>query len=385
MIVALKGLRVMTWIEEGTKAVLSELSPDGSKRSPGSCSTPTSSCGVRGVGGSGDAEVKEEPSPTAKSGGGLEDNLLTALEPDTINTVLEALKTRIRELEGETRVAGNDKFKCLICMNELEVTQSIRGKSPNAGRHLVPDTRTISATQNASGLPVSHATTVGAVACCSWREDTASNNIQRAEERNKIEMEEKKKKGKWDQTSLQTAITKVLTKELILREASSRNYIPNSTLHDKTSALNQEPGTSSNTVDSSGKGPVSATDLAIAESTTTTCDLVSKESTGSTQESTHETRISSPKPSTSFDPDVIESTRPHDSTNETRISNPKPSTSFDPDIIQTVHKLYRESFPKLILTINVGLRLQIPFNNEHVLSLDERHFVLLTAQLQLAE
>nr|CAD7263833.1 unnamed protein product [Timema shepardi] len=92
------------------------VDPDGSKRSPGSCSTPTSSCGVRGGGGSGDAEVKEEPSPTAKSGGGLEDNLLTALEPDTINTVLEALKTRIRELEGETRVAGNDKFKCLICM-----------------------------------------------------------------------------------------------------------------------------------------------------------------------------------------------------------------------------------------------------------------------------
>nr|CAD7400343.1 unnamed protein product [Timema poppensis] len=139
MIVALKGLRVMTWIEEGTKAVLSELSPDGSKRSPGSCSTPTSSCGVRGGGGSGDAEVKEEPSPTAKSGGGLEDNLLTALEPDTINTVLEALKTRIRELEGETRVAGNDKFKCLICMVLMNMGKFIR-LGPNEKANLMADT-----------------------------------------------------------------------------------------------------------------------------------------------------------------------------------------------------------------------------------------------------
>jgi hypothetical protein len=30
--------------------------------------------------------------------------------------VLEALKTRIRELETETRAAGDEKFKCLICM-----------------------------------------------------------------------------------------------------------------------------------------------------------------------------------------------------------------------------------------------------------------------------
>lgn len=34
-------------------------------------------------------------------------------------------------------------------------------------------------------------------------------------------MEEKKKKGKWDQTSLNTAISKVLCKELTFREASS--------------------------------------------------------------------------------------------------------------------------------------------------------------------
>nr|CAD7198622.1 unnamed protein product [Timema douglasi] len=64
----------------------------------------------------------------------------------------------------------------------------------------------------------------------------------------------------------------VLTKELTLREASSRYNIPKSTLHDKTSTLN------------CGE-----------ESTATTCDLVSKESTGSPQDSTHETRISSPK------------------------------------------------------------------------------------------
>lgn len=52
-------------------------------------------------------------------------------------------------------------------------------------------------------------------------------------------MEEKKKKGKWDQTSLQTAIDKVLSKELSLRDASSRYNIAKSTLHDKTSALNR--------------------------------------------------------------------------------------------------------------------------------------------------
>jgi hypothetical protein len=34
----------------------------------------------------------------------------------TRNQVLEALKTRIRELETETRASDDEKFKCLICM-----------------------------------------------------------------------------------------------------------------------------------------------------------------------------------------------------------------------------------------------------------------------------
>lgn len=50
-------------------------------------------------------------------------------------------------------------------------------------------------------------------------------------------MEEKKKKGKWDQKSLQTAIDKILSKELSLGVASLRYNIPKSTLHDKVSAL----------------------------------------------------------------------------------------------------------------------------------------------------
>jgi hypothetical protein len=37
-------------------------------------------------------------------------------EAQTRNQVLEALKSRIRELETETRAAGDEKFKCLICM-----------------------------------------------------------------------------------------------------------------------------------------------------------------------------------------------------------------------------------------------------------------------------
>jgi hypothetical protein len=37
-------------------------------------------------------------------------------DAQTRNQVLEALKTRIRELETETRAAGDEKFKCLICM-----------------------------------------------------------------------------------------------------------------------------------------------------------------------------------------------------------------------------------------------------------------------------
>jgi len=34
----------------------------------------------------------------------------------TRNQVLEALKTRIRELETESKAVGDEKFKCLICM-----------------------------------------------------------------------------------------------------------------------------------------------------------------------------------------------------------------------------------------------------------------------------
>ncbi|KAL3268751.1 hypothetical protein HHI36_007853 [Cryptolaemus montrouzieri] len=50
-------------------------------------------------------------------------------------------------------------------------------------------------------------------------------------------MEKTKKKGKWDQSNLQTAIDKILSKEISLREASLRYNIPKSTLHDKTSSL----------------------------------------------------------------------------------------------------------------------------------------------------
>lgn len=51
-------------------------------------------------------------------------------------------------------------------------------------------------------------------------------------------MEETKKKGKWDQQSLKTAMDKILSKEMSLREASSRYNVPKSTLHDKITALN---------------------------------------------------------------------------------------------------------------------------------------------------
>lgn len=50
-------------------------------------------------------------------------------------------------------------------------------------------------------------------------------------------MEEKNKKGRWDQKKLQTAIDKILSKELSLRVASSRYSIPKSTLHDKISSI----------------------------------------------------------------------------------------------------------------------------------------------------
>lgn len=46
-----------------------------------------------------------------------------------------------------------------------------------------------------------------------------------------------KNKGNWDQKKLQTALDKVLSNELSLREASMRYNIPKSTLHDKTLAI----------------------------------------------------------------------------------------------------------------------------------------------------
>ncbi|KAL3280910.1 hypothetical protein HHI36_004137 [Cryptolaemus montrouzieri] len=52
-------------------------------------------------------------------------------------------------------------------------------------------------------------------------------------------MEKMKKKGKWNQCNLQTAIDKILPKEMSLREASLRYDIPKSTLHDETSSLNR--------------------------------------------------------------------------------------------------------------------------------------------------
>lgn len=73
-------------------------------------------------------EVKEEPLSLASSSQQLSDIAETSPSDDTgsvagtsgeaqtRNQVLEALKSRIRELETETRAAGDEKFKCLICM-----------------------------------------------------------------------------------------------------------------------------------------------------------------------------------------------------------------------------------------------------------------------------
>jgi hypothetical protein len=72
-------------------------------------------------------EVKEEPMSLATSSQQLSDvtetsdntgSVAAAAGSDvhTRNQVLEALKTRIRELETETRASGDEKFKCLICM-----------------------------------------------------------------------------------------------------------------------------------------------------------------------------------------------------------------------------------------------------------------------------
>lgn len=52
-------------------------------------------------------------------------------------------------------------------------------------------------------------------------------------------MEEKKKKGSWEPQSLQTAIDKVMSKELSIRQAAMRYNIPKSTIYDKIKALNR--------------------------------------------------------------------------------------------------------------------------------------------------
>ncbi|XP_026728373.1 uncharacterized protein LOC113494293 [Trichoplusia ni] len=52
-------------------------------------------------------------------------------------------------------------------------------------------------------------------------------------------MEEKKKKGSWESQSLQTAIDKVLSKKLSVRQAAMQYNIPKSTIHDKIKAINR--------------------------------------------------------------------------------------------------------------------------------------------------
>ncbi|CAG9566689.1 unnamed protein product [Danaus chrysippus] len=52
-------------------------------------------------------------------------------------------------------------------------------------------------------------------------------------------MEEKKKKGSWEPQSLRTAIDKVMSKELSVRQAAMQYNIPKSTIHDKIKALNR--------------------------------------------------------------------------------------------------------------------------------------------------
>jgi len=79
-------------------------------------------------GNASEIEVKEEPMSLASSSQQLSDVAEASpsddtgsvagmsAEAQTRNQVLEALKSRIRELETETRAAGDEKFKCLICM-----------------------------------------------------------------------------------------------------------------------------------------------------------------------------------------------------------------------------------------------------------------------------
>jgi len=83
-------------------------------------------------GNASEIEVKEEPMSLASSSQQLSDVAETSpsddtgsvagmsAEAQTRNQVLEALKSRIRELETETRAAGDEKFKCLICMERYK-------------------------------------------------------------------------------------------------------------------------------------------------------------------------------------------------------------------------------------------------------------------------
>ena len=93
-------------------------SPDGSKQLQQSKSNDI------------DVEVKEEPMsgcssqlPTDTVENATSDDSASGVnsgesrnEAQTRNQVLEALKSRIRELETETKAIGDEKFKCLICM-----------------------------------------------------------------------------------------------------------------------------------------------------------------------------------------------------------------------------------------------------------------------------
>ncbi|XP_060801897.1 uncharacterized protein LOC132902098 [Amyelois transitella] len=125
-----------------------------------------------------------------------------------------------------------------------------RGKSRNAGRHLAPDTRTIKRVQISSfqntcergagahrnkitrrASPVTHTAAAGVTICCFRLEITASPKYQQYRRKKIVKMEEKKKKGSWDPQSLQTAIDKVMSKELSVRQAAMRYNIPKSTIH----------------------------------------------------------------------------------------------------------------------------------------------------------
>jgi hypothetical protein len=108
--------------EEKEREALREaiISPDGGM--PGS----------QNKGSAPEVEVKEEPMSLASSSQQLSDVSETSPSDDTgsvagmsgeaqtRNQVLEALKSRIRELETETRAAADEKFKCLICMERYK-------------------------------------------------------------------------------------------------------------------------------------------------------------------------------------------------------------------------------------------------------------------------